>query len=159
MEERPVSHMVIYRSADGKPKYQQVDDLQAAVSFVEKIRNEDGLEGTRIFRLEQVNFRFEPYYQVRVETAGQQQAPVPPPPPVTVPAGVPAPPTDSAAAPPPEAPAPAPAAPIDLTTPTPAPAPATSPASSGEAPSAPEPAVAAEESTETNGVRRGLFGR
>jgi len=155
-----VSHMVIYRSVDGKPKYQQVDDLQAAISFVEKIRNEDGVEGSRIFRLEQVNFRFEPYYQVRVET-GEQQAPVPPPPPVTVGAApAPAPAAESATPPPPEAPQPAPV--VDLTT-SASPAPATSaePAPTAEPapPAEPVPTPAAEESTETNGVRRGLFGR
>lgn len=150
-----MSHMVIYRSADGKPKYQQVDDLAAAVAFVEKIRNEDGVEGSRIFRLEQVNFRFEPYYQVRVEPS-EQPAPVPPPPPVTASAPVPS--GEAFASPPPEAPAPAPipsqSGVVDLTTSAPAPAVPT-----GEVATSTDPRPAGEESTETNGVRRGLFGR
>jgi hypothetical protein len=144
--------MVIYRTSDGKPKYQQVDDLQAAISFVEKLRNEDGLEGSRIFRLEQVNYRFEPYYQVRVETTEPQQAPVPPPPPVSVASGAP---SSSAevGGPPPGAPAPT----VDLTaSATPAPTPAAAPSS--DAPP-PQPPASSEDGTETNGVRRGLFGR
>jgi hypothetical protein len=60
--------MVIYRTPDGKAAFQQVDDLPAAVAFVEKIRNEAGVENGRIYRLEQVQYRFEPYYQVRIET-------------------------------------------------------------------------------------------
>ena len=63
-----MSHMVIYLSADGKAGYQQVDDLGAAVAFVERIRNTQGIENSRIYRMEQVNYRFEPYYQVRLET-------------------------------------------------------------------------------------------
>lgn len=170
-----MSHMVIYRSADGKPKYQQVDDLHAAVSYVEKLRNEEGLEGSKIFRLEQVNFRFEPYYQVKVEVAEPASSPaVPPPPPVTAaPASV----ADTAAAPPPEAPVTSSPV-VDLTTssasPTSSlsPAPPASPASptassapaTGSAPAvasepAGEPVGTADEPNETNGVRRGLFGR
>jgi hypothetical protein len=66
-KENRVSHMVIYRSADGKAAFQQVDDLNAAVAFVEKIRNEAGVENSRIYRMELVNYRFEPYYQVRLD--------------------------------------------------------------------------------------------
>lgn len=63
-----MSHMVIYLSADGQAGYEQVDDLGAAVAFVERIRNTRGIENSRIYRMEQVNYRFEPYYQVRLET-------------------------------------------------------------------------------------------
>jgi hypothetical protein len=77
--------MVIYRSADGKAAFQQVDDLHAAVAFVEKIRNEAGVENSRIYRMELVNYRFEPYYQVRLDTGellvgppGRVAAPAPP---------------------------------------------------------------------------------
>ena len=63
-----MSHMVIYRNADGKPGYQHVDDLAAAVAFVEKVRNTDGVENCRIYKMEPVHFRFEPYYQVKLDT-------------------------------------------------------------------------------------------
>ena len=62
-----MSHMVIYRGADGKPGFHQVDELAAAVAFVEKLRNDQSVESSRIYRLEQVNYRFEPYFQVRLE--------------------------------------------------------------------------------------------
>lgn len=91
-----MSHMVIYRSPDGKAAFQQVDDLPAAVAFVEKIRNESGVENGRIYRLEQVNYRFEPYYQVRLDTSDASHAPSVPPPPPPAPEPVsarPAPPT------------------------------------------------------------------
>src|SRR5215213_10311311 len=63
-----MSHMVIYLSADGQAGYQQVDDIGAAVAFVERIRNTQGIENSRIYRMEQVSYRFEPYYQVRLES-------------------------------------------------------------------------------------------
>ncbi|MFN0028043.1 MAG: hypothetical protein ACKV2O_12825 [Acidimicrobiales bacterium] len=71
-----MSHMVIYRSVEGKPGFQQTDDLVSAVEFVERLRNLEGVESARIYRLEQVNFRFQPYYQVHIET---EDPPAPPP--------------------------------------------------------------------------------
>ncbi|MEZ5409806.1 MAG: hypothetical protein R2761_17390 [Acidimicrobiales bacterium] len=67
-----MSHMVIYRGADGKPGYQQAEDIHDAVTFVEQMRNEEGVEHARIFRLEEVVFEYRPYY--RVELAGLSSA-------------------------------------------------------------------------------------
>lgn len=61
-----MSHMVIYRGSDGKPGYHQVDDIHDAVSFVEEMRNQDGVDHARIFRLEEVTFEFKPYYRVEI---------------------------------------------------------------------------------------------
>ncbi len=67
-----MSHMVIYRGADGKPGYQQAEDIHDAVTFVEQMRNEDGVEHARIFRLEEVVFEYRPYF--RVELSGLTSA-------------------------------------------------------------------------------------
>ena len=153
-----MSHMVIYRTTDGKPMYQQVDDLSAAISFVERLRNADGVEGSRIYRLEQVSFRFEPYYQVRLEvsdTAEGAQPPVPPPPPVTVGAGVRSAGLDLGAPPPPEAPKPEPV--LDLTS---SGAGASAAAGGSEPASTGEPAPtggSSDEGADSNGIRRGFF--
>ena len=69
-----MSHMVIYRGIDGKPGYHQTDDIHDAIGFVEQMRNEEGVEHARIFRLEEVVFEYRPYY--RVELAGAGPAPV-----------------------------------------------------------------------------------
>jgi hypothetical protein len=61
-----VSHMVIYRGSDGKPGYHQVDDIHDAVSYVEEMRNTEGVDHARIFRLEEINFEFKPYYRVEI---------------------------------------------------------------------------------------------
>ncbi len=72
-----MSHMVIYRSVDGKPGFQQTDDLVAAVEFVERLRNLEGVESARIYRLEQLNFRFQPYFQVHLDTGNAPEVPRP----------------------------------------------------------------------------------
>ena len=72
-----MSHMVIYRSVDGKPGFQQTDDLVAAVEFVERLRNLEGVESARIYRLEQLNFRFQPYFQVHLDTGNAPEVPKP----------------------------------------------------------------------------------
>jgi hypothetical protein len=58
--------MVIYRGVDGKPGYHQTDDIHDAVGFVEQMRNEEGVQHARIFRLEEVVFDYRPYYRVEL---------------------------------------------------------------------------------------------
>lgn len=65
-----MSHMVIYRGIDGKPGYQQAEDIHDAVTFVEQMRNEEGVEQARIFRLEEVTFDYRPYYRVELSSDG-----------------------------------------------------------------------------------------
>lgn len=85
-----MSHMVIYRTADGQPGYHQTDALDEAVSFVERLRNSDGVDHARIFHMEEVSFDFRPYF--RVEVGGDHGvpsapalAPVPEPAPLVAP--------------------------------------------------------------------------
>lgn len=65
-----MSHMVIYRGADGKPGYHQTDDIHDAVMFVETLRNEKDVDHARIFRLEEVTFEYKPYYRVELSVGG-----------------------------------------------------------------------------------------
>ncbi len=65
-----MSHMVIYRTADGQPGYHQAEELDEAVRFVERLRNGDGVDGARIFRMEEVNFDFRPYFKVEIGPGG-----------------------------------------------------------------------------------------
>ena len=73
-----MSHMVIYRGADGKPGYQQAEDIHDAVTFVEQMRNEEGVEQARIFRLEEVVFEYRPYYRVELAPGGVADSMLPP---------------------------------------------------------------------------------
>lgn len=70
-----MSHMVIYRGIDGKPGYQQAEDIHDAVTFVEQMRNEEGVEQARIFRLEEVTFEYRPYYRVELSNGAPGHEP------------------------------------------------------------------------------------
>lgn len=65
-----MTHMVIFRTPDGKPGYHQADGLDEAVRFVERLRNEDGVTDCRIFHMQEVPIEFRTYY--RVEIAGAE---------------------------------------------------------------------------------------
>ena len=69
-----MSHMVIYRGADGKPGYHQTDDIHDAVMYVESLRNDKDVDHARIFRLEEVTFEYRPYYRVEINTGGAPAA-------------------------------------------------------------------------------------
>lgn len=146
-------HLVKYTKADGQTGDHEVEELRDAIAYVERLRNQEGAESARIFRIDEVSFEFKPYY--RVELGGTQSSPM------AMPAAAPS------AAPVGEAPA---------TTDRQAPA-ETAPVAEAEAPAAalmaeveptpvvdpwvdaPPPPVAEEgEPAGTNG-RRGLFGR
>lgn len=70
-----MTHMVIFRSVEGKPGYHQTEDLDAAIRFVEHLRNEEGVTDARIFVMQEVPIEFRTYY--KVEVAGRP-GPVPP---------------------------------------------------------------------------------
>lgn len=146
-----MSHMVIYRSADGTPSHQQIEQLEEAVRFVERLRNEQGVTEAKLFDLVEVPISFKAYYQV--EVAGRPATPAAP-----SPAPAPAPP---AAAAPVEA--------VKAAAPAAAPAaPAPAPAAAAKAPAPPAPAAvsaaakAAEDKSDASsngGGRFGLFGK
>jgi hypothetical protein len=70
--------MVSYRSSDGKQSYHQTDELSDAMQYVEHLRNAEGVEHARIFKLEELSFEYRPYYRVEL-------ASVLPPPPAVMP--------------------------------------------------------------------------
>ena len=162
-----MSPMVIFQTPDGNPGYNQFEEIDEAVRFVETLRNDQGVENARMFALEEVKFEFRQYFRVEVD------------PPMVGPAGS----TSGAAFVPTVAPAPAPTPPAGETFDAPfestpfeapsadsspigsvPPAPATPFGSSDASPvgtgaptfMAPPPPANAENSEPT---RRGLFGR
>lgn len=162
--------MVIFENRDGHPGYNQFDSVEAAVRFVEDLRNNQGIEKFQIFELNEVKFELKQVYKVELKalTSGSHpgpdpatarpagaQAPTPPPAAGTPPraetpprpASVPTPP--SAQTPPPP-PAPEPARPT-----APPPGAATQPPPAAQpVPPADKPAGKPEQP-----ARRGLFGR
>ena len=72
--EPAVSHMVSYRGSDGSQSYHQTDELSDAIGFVEHLRNDEGIDHARIFKLEELSFEFRPVFRVELATE------LPPPP-------------------------------------------------------------------------------
>jgi hypothetical protein len=70
-----VSHMVIFRSTDGKPGYHQIEGLEEAVRFVERLRNTENVEQARIYKMDEVGFTYKPYYKVEIASGDERGAP------------------------------------------------------------------------------------
>ena len=61
-----MSHMVVYRSADGRTGYFQAEDLDRAVAYVEHLRNVEAVDDSRLFRMEEIPIEFKTYYRVEI---------------------------------------------------------------------------------------------
>jgi hypothetical protein len=70
-----VGHIVVFEGADRVPTYHRCEELADAVSFVEKLRNDRGVESAQIFRTEEVRFDFKPYYRVELGALGAGSVP------------------------------------------------------------------------------------
>ena len=66
-----MSHMVMFRSAEGKPGYHQTEALDDAIKFVERLRNTENVTEARIFRMQEVPIEFKTYYRVEVNASGE----------------------------------------------------------------------------------------
>ena len=69
--------MVIYRTSDGSSGYEQADAIDEAALFVERLRNSEGIDQVRIYRMEEISFAFRPYYKVELGMPDRQSAPPP----------------------------------------------------------------------------------
>ena len=70
--------MVIYRTSDGSSTFEQLDAIDEAALFVERLRNNEGVDQIRIYRMEEISFAFRPYYKVELGMPERQQHPSPP---------------------------------------------------------------------------------
>lgn len=70
-----MAHMVIYRTVEGKPAYHQATELEDAISYVERLRNDEGIEHARIFDMKEVPFEFRLTYRVEIASGGQVGVP------------------------------------------------------------------------------------
>ncbi len=67
--------MVIYRTSDGSAQYEQADAIDEAALFVERLRNSEGIDQIRIYRMEEISFAFRPYYKVELGLPERQTSP------------------------------------------------------------------------------------
>jgi hypothetical protein len=61
-----MSHMVVYRSADGRTGYFQAEDLDRAVAYVEHLRNVEAVDDSRLYRMDEIPIEFKTYYRVEI---------------------------------------------------------------------------------------------
>lgn len=59
-------HMVIFRTAEGKPGYHPTESLEDAVRFVEHLRNQEAVHDARVFRMSEVPLEVKTYFRVEV---------------------------------------------------------------------------------------------
>jgi hypothetical protein len=72
--------MVSYDTSDGTSRYEEAEAIDEAALFVERLRNQDGIDQIRIFRMEEISFAFRPYYKVELglpERQGADRTPTP----------------------------------------------------------------------------------
>ena len=58
--------MVIYSTSDGTSCHEQADAIDEAALLVERLRNKEGIQEIRIYRMEEISFAFRPYYKVEL---------------------------------------------------------------------------------------------
>jgi len=61
-----VSYMVLYTGLDGSAAFGRCEELTDAVVEVERLRNEQSIDGAQIYRLEEVKFEIKPYFRVEL---------------------------------------------------------------------------------------------
>ena len=61
-----MSYMVQYTGLDGSVAFGRCEELSDAVTEVERLRNEQSIEGAQIYRLEEVKFEIKPYFRVEL---------------------------------------------------------------------------------------------
>ena len=64
-----MSYMVLYTGLDGATSFGRCDELPGAVAEVERLRNEEGIEDAKIYRLDEVKFEIKPYFRVELPDA------------------------------------------------------------------------------------------
>jgi len=70
-----MSHIVVYESADGASGFERCGSLDAAIVAAERLRNVEGVNSPRIFKLEEVQFDFRPYFRVEVNEGDADPSP------------------------------------------------------------------------------------
>ena len=64
-----MSHMVVFRTNEGKLGYHPTETLDDAVRFVEHLRNNEQLAESKVYRMQEVPIEFKVMYKVEVAGA------------------------------------------------------------------------------------------
>jgi hypothetical protein len=66
-----VSYVVNWQRSDGGQAWHAVGEVQEAANFAEHLRNAEGVDAARIYRLEEVAFAYRPYFRVELEAVSE----------------------------------------------------------------------------------------
>lgn len=67
-----MEHLVRFNSPEGRDAYHQAANLDEALKFVERLRNNEGVDSVRLFRLHEIPLEFRAYYRVEVKPEGSE---------------------------------------------------------------------------------------
>jgi len=73
--------MVSYRDSEGKQSYHETEELNDAIAFVERLRNDEAVDHARIFKMDELTFEYRPYFRVEIAGAASAVGAAAPPPP------------------------------------------------------------------------------
>lgn len=65
--------MVVFTSAEGKPGYFQTQTLDEALKFVERVRNSEGVEDAKLYRMAEIPLKVKTYIKVELATSSDGQ--------------------------------------------------------------------------------------
>jgi hypothetical protein len=63
-------HMVVFTSAEGRPSYYQTETLDDAIKFVERVRNTEGVEDAKLYRMAEIPLQVKTYVKVELASEG-----------------------------------------------------------------------------------------
>jgi hypothetical protein len=87
-----VEHLVRFTTAEGRDGHHYAETLDAAIAFVERLRNSEEASDVKVYRLREVPLEFKTYVKVEVRTDGEaEEAPAAPAPAALSPADLPEP--------------------------------------------------------------------
>jgi hypothetical protein len=66
-------HMVVFTSAEGRPSYYQTETLEDGLKFIERVRNNEGVEDAKLYRMSEIPLQVRTY--VKVELASREGEP------------------------------------------------------------------------------------
>lgn len=67
-----MEHLVRFTSPEGRDAYHQAANFDEALKFVERLRNNEGVDNVRLFRLHEIPLEFRAYYRVEVRPDGPE---------------------------------------------------------------------------------------
>ena len=72
-----MEHVVFWPGADGTQAFERTPSLEEAIQVVSRLRNDDGIEGARVYQLTEVPLKVRVEYKIEVPAETTAPAPAP----------------------------------------------------------------------------------